>query len=252
MILQFCITLSASVAPARAAGSVEILSHVGYVDSEGNYRVVGEVQNFGPRTVNFIQVTATFYDSQNSVVDSRFDLTMLNVLLVDRKSPFEIALLDVAESSRVSHYSLNVTFLETSSIPMKLAILSDSSHLETDGSMHIVGNLKNLGDQTLVNAKGVATYYDQSSHVVAASIESYDPEVTGEIGPNQTVPFELILSKERAQYAATYALAAESNQYSMIPEFPVNIMLALLILSTLLGILANRSKTKRTHAQGIT
>jgi len=250
ILLQFCTALSASVTPASAAGTVEILSSVGYVDSEGNYRVVGEVQNFGTRTVNFIQVTATFYDSQNSVVDSRFDLTMLNVLLVDRKSPFEIALLDVAESSRVNNYSLSVTYLETSFMPMKLQILSDSSHLDFDGNMVIVANLKNLGDEKLVNAKVVATYYDASSHVVAAALMGFDPEITGEIDANQTVQFEIVLDKSRAQYVQSYALAVESNQYAMIPEFSTSIILILpLILFLVVSIGRMTMNLRRNSAR---
>jgi hypothetical protein len=230
MFLQFSATLSSLCSPVRAAGSVEVLSHTGYLDSSGNYRVVGEVQNVGSQAVNFVQVTATFYDSHSIVIDSRFDLTMLYVILVGRKSPFEIALLDVADSARVSHYSLSVTYLETTKIPMKLEITSYSNYTDAEGNMHVVGNLKNLGDETLVNAKVVATYYDASSVVVAVALIGFDPELTGDINPSQTVPFEIILDKARAQYVQTYALIAESNQYAMIPEFPTGIMQLILMI----------------------
>jgi len=241
MFLQFSATLSSLCSPVRAAGSVEVLSHTGYLDSSGNYRVVGEVQNVGSQAVNFVQVSATFYDSHHVVIDSRFDLTMLYVILVGRKSPFEIALLDIAESARVSHYSLSVTYLETNEIPMKLEILSHSKYTDAEGNMHIVGNLRNNGDEKLVNAKVVATYYDVSWHVVAAALIGFDPELTGDINPNQIVPFEIILDKARAQYVQTYALAAESNQYAMIPEFPTAIMYLILVVSYLL-LLSTRTR----------
>lgn len=231
LLLQFSAALSTCATQVEAAGSVEILSNTGYLDSSGNYNVVGEVQNVGSQAVNFIQVTATFYDSHDTVVDSRFDLTMLYVLLNGRKSPFEIALLDVAESSRVSRYSLAVTYLETSPLPMKLEILSHTNQTDAEGNMHIVGNLRNNGDEKLVNAKVVATYYDVSWHVVAAALIGFDPELTGDINPNQIVPFEIILDKARAQYVQTCALAAESNQYAMIPEFPTAIMYLILMVS---------------------
>jgi hypothetical protein len=223
--------LSTSFSPVGAAGGVEVVSHTGYLDPSGNYRVVGEVQNVGSQAVNFVQVTATFYDSHNIVIDSRFDLTMLYVILVGRKSPFEIALLDVAESARVFRYSLSVTYLETNEIPMKLEIPSYSNYTDAEGNMHIVGNLRNNGDETLVNAKVVATYYDASSRVVAAALIGFDPELTGDINPNQTEPFEIILDKTRAQYVQTYALTAESNQYAMIPEFPTGIVQLILMIS---------------------
>jgi hypothetical protein len=114
---------------------------------------------------------------------------------------------------------------------MKLEILSHSKYTDAEGNMHIVGDLKNLGDEKLVNAKVVATYYDASWHVVAAALIGFDPELTGDINPNQTVPFEIILDKTRAQYVQTYALAAESNQYAMIPEFPTAIMYLILVVS---------------------
>ena len=230
MFLQFSATLSSLCSPVRAAGSVEVLSHTGYLDSSGNYRVVGEVQNVGSQAVNFVQVSATFYDSQNIVIDSRFDLTMLYVILVGRKSPFEIALLDVAESARVSHYSLSVTYLETNEIPMKLEILSHSKYTDAEGNMHIIGILKNFGDEKLVNAKVVATYYDALSHVVAAASVGFDPELTGDIDPYQTAEFEIVLDKSRAQYVHTYVLAAESNQYAMIPEVPTILMFLIISL----------------------
>jgi len=231
--------------PARAEGSVEILSSTGYLDASGNYRVVGEVQNVGSQAVNFVQISATFYDSHNDVIDSRFDLTMLYVILDGRKSPFEIALLDVAESARVSHYSLNVTYLETTKLPMKLEILSHTNHIDAEGNMHITGTLKNNGDKILVNAKVVATYYDESSVVVATALIDYDPELTGEINPNQTVPFEIILDKERTPYVETYVLSAESNEYAIIPEFPKGIIP--LILAVSLVAIAIQSHMRKTH-----
>jgi hypothetical protein len=172
---------------------------------------------------------------------------MLNVLLVERKSPFEIALLDVAESTRVSHYSLSVTCLETSSIPMKLEILSRSNYTDTDGRLYITGELRNLGDERLVNAKVVATYYDISSHVAAAAYVNFDPEE--HIDPNQTFLFEIRLDKERTQFVATYALEAQSNQYVMIMEFPGHLLIALLTAFSSLLLMCNRTKGKKRFQQ---
>jgi hypothetical protein len=114
---------------------------------------------------------------------------------------------------------------------MKLEIPSYSNYTDAEGNMHIVGNFKNLGDEKLINAKVVATYYDASSRVVAVALIGFDPELTGDINPNQTVPFEIILDKPRVQYVQTYALTAESNQYAMIPEFPTGIVQLILMIS---------------------
>jgi hypothetical protein len=247
VFLLFSTALSAFVSEVGAVGTVNIVSHTGYLDSLGNYHVVGEVQNVGNQAVTFVQVSAKFYDTYNVAIDSRFDLTMLNVLLVGRKSPFEIALLDVAESAKVIWYSLSVTYLETSPIPLKLEISAQSSYIDGDGIMHITGNLKNLGNEKLVNAKVVATYYDASSHVIAAALTSFDPELTGEIYPGQTTFFEIKLSKERSQYVATYALTAESNQYATIPELQTHLMFPLLALSSFVFLICRHTRSHRNN-----
>lgn len=226
----------------HAAGNVVILTNTGYLDFSGNYYVVGEVENSGESAVNFVQVTATYYNSANSVIATRFDLTMLYVIMPERKSPFEIALLDVSQSAQVHHYSLSVTFLETSPLPIGIEITSASSHVDTSGRMHLTGELKNIGTETLVNTKVVATFYNETSIVIAAAMSNIDPEITGEINPNQTGPFEIILDAERTQHVSTYILTAESNQYSVIPEFHTLTQLLIILISSTIIILTTRKK----------
>jgi hypothetical protein len=227
----FVLTLSGLLVPVRAADDVEIISHTGYIDSEGNYRVVGEVSNIGNQAVTFVQVTATFYDSNNNFVASRFDLTVLKVILEGRKSPFELALLDVADSARVFNYSLSVTYLESDGLPKNLEILSYFNYTDSEGDMHINGTLKNNGDKTLVDPKVVATFYDKSATVVATSLTSFYGEGDIHVNPNQSVPFEIILGQERTPYVDTFVLTAESNEYALIPEFPVNSVFVILCIS---------------------
>jgi hypothetical protein len=131
---------------------------------------------------------------------------------------------------------------------MELTIFSDSKYLDNDGNMHINGSLENLGNVKLVNAKIVATYYDASSNVVAEGSINFDPELTGEINPGQTVSFEVVLGSERAQYVATYALAAESNQYASITEFPLGFLPSCLFLSlTATVIIMKRMSARHAH-----
>lgn len=243
-------TVSALFSVAKASDTIDILPSSGYLDSSGNYHIVGEVQNTGNKAVNFIKVTATFYDSYGLVIDSRFDMTTLYTVLTGRKSPFEISLLDQTESAAVDHYTLSVTYLETDDIPLKLAIPRNLNYTNTKGELHIIGDLKNLGDETLVNAKIVATYYGASSRVVAVASTGFDPEITGDITPNRTVQFEIVLDKSRAQYVETYVLAAESNQYAMISEFPTAFLLScMLSFLTITMLICRRLKMPHVPAR---
>jgi len=225
-----------------AAGDGRVVSHSGYRDSDGNYHVVGEVENFGDVAVNYVRVTATFYDSSNFVIDSRFDLTMIYVILSGRKAPFDVALLDVAESALVDHYELSVTFLEASPLPMGLEIVSQSSSVDAMDQMHVTGELRNGGSLNLTNGKVVATFYGQASKVVAAAYTFLDPELIGEITPNQTVPFEIALSAERTGHVSTFALTAESSQYAAIPEYAPLTLVALFSIGSGIAFFALRRR----------
>jgi hypothetical protein len=211
------LALSNVVILVKASGNVVFVSHTGYVDSEGNYRVVGEVENVGSQAVDFVQVTATFLDSNSAVIDTRFDLTMLNVILVGRKSPFEIDLLNVAESARVHNYTLSVTFQTTDTLPLGLRIPTYNSTIDAQGRLHVTGQIENIGNEKAINTRAVATFYDSEGKVVAASSSFLDPELLGDLNPNVTQPFEIVLSQDRTTYVNTYVLTAECNQYEALP-----------------------------------
>lgn len=246
IILMVLTGLLMSLSSAHAAGTVKILSSTGYLDSSGYYQIVGEVQNTGSQTVNFVQVTAKYYDTYNILIDSRFDLTLLYAIPAGRKAPFQLALLDVQESAQVTDYSLTLTYQETADLPLELEILQSLNYTDPSGNLHIIGDLKNLGNETLINAKVVATYYGASSHVVAAALMGFDPESTGDFNPGQTMQFEIILDESRVQYVQTYVLVAESNQYVMVPEFPTNIILFILMI-LLFAVSTSKLKMKRAR-----
>jgi hypothetical protein len=90
-----------SIQRAYAVDQVNILTHCGWIDSLGYYHVVGEVQNAGSGAEDFVQVTATFYDSSNTVIAVEYTYTTLSVILPGRKSPFEIILTDTTQSAKV-------------------------------------------------------------------------------------------------------------------------------------------------------
>jgi hypothetical protein len=131
--------------PVQAAADIQILSHTGYLDPSNYYHVVGEVENTGSQAVNSVVVRVTFYDSNNAIIANRFDSTMLNIILAGRKSPFDIALLNATQSALVYHYSINLTYNPTLSVPIGLEILDNSSHIDDAGGLHVTGDIKNIG-----------------------------------------------------------------------------------------------------------
>jgi hypothetical protein len=56
----------------------------------GYYKVVGEVENNGDRTVDFVKLVATFYDDSNEVIGTSFTYTDLDTIAPGDTSPFEL------------------------------------------------------------------------------------------------------------------------------------------------------------------
>jgi len=230
--LIFFVFFTHLILPVVSSGDVEVLSHTGYIDSLGCYHVVGEILNIGDQAINFVYVNVTFYDSHGNVIDTRFDLTMLFVIMPGQKSPFDVAFLDAEQSSRVHEYSLEIKFSKTSPLPQGLEILSYDSYMDEGGRLHITGEIKNIADKRAHNVEVIATFYDSNGKVVAAISHDVDPEMP-RLDPNETKSFEIILESDRARYTATYELTAESNEYTIIPELPIWALIIIILLTTL-------------------
>lgn len=87
---------------------VTILSHSSYI-SHDYYYIVGEVQNVGDKTIEFVKIVATFYNGQGIVVGKSFTYTEIDEIAPGQKSPFELTSYPrKASEISVDHYSLQV------------------------------------------------------------------------------------------------------------------------------------------------
>ena len=138
MLSVICLPVTVNAAP-----QIEILpSHTSYIDSIGYFNVVGEVHNVGDQAANYVGVTATFYNVSDEVVATRFNYIALAVLLPDSKSPFRVEFINVAQSTLVDHYSLEVEFTPTDSIPKQLQITSHNSSFDVGFSLFEILDLR--------------------------------------------------------------------------------------------------------------
>lgn len=222
--------------PIASAQSIEILSHSGFVDAIGYYHIAGEIQNIGSNNLQFVEITATFYNESHVVIGTSFTYTSLEVVLQGRKSPFEIILVYPDQAAKVDHYSLTVSSysLHSGSKPLNLQILSNSSYIDVINYHHIVGEIKNLGSTATTFVEISATYYNSTGHVIATAFTYANPDT---INAEATSPFEIILvNTERTSLVSKYDLTAESIQFAIIPEFSSWLIL-LILLPTLTGLL---------------
>jgi hypothetical protein len=94
--------------------------------------------------------------------------------------------------------------------------------------MHIVGEIKNIGDETATYVQVIATCYDATGNVVEEGFTFSDPN---DLQAGQTAPFEILIIGENTELVNSYELTADSVQYAEIPEF--NLVLLVLAFSGL-------------------
>jgi len=109
ILLQPTLTFTMSV---RADPSVVIVSHTGFIAFNEFFVITGEVENVGTTPLRHVTLTATFRDLNNEVIDTIEEKVSLEVLLVGRKSPFNIILLDKTKSAQVDTYDLTIKSYE--------------------------------------------------------------------------------------------------------------------------------------------
>jgi hypothetical protein len=86
------------------------LSHNAREDG-GYLHVVGEVENGLSRSIDFVKVTGTFYDANNSVIGTDFTFTDPNTLEVGETAPFDLTLFtDAVNPGEVASYKIRVSW----------------------------------------------------------------------------------------------------------------------------------------------
>ena len=216
IVIVFLLSIICLPTIVQAAPQIEIVtSHTSFIDSIGYFNIVGEVHNVGDQAANYVEISATLYNSGNEVISTLSNYAASAVLLPDRKSPFRIEFVDITQSALVDHYSLNVEFIPTDSIPEQLEITSHNSSIVA-GTFEILGEIENTGDSTATYVTVFVTCYDESGNVIQVGGAYTNPV---DIGVNQKGPFRIWVDYENTDLINSYILTVESENYAMIPEF---------------------------------
>jgi len=225
------------------AGQVVIYdNHLSYVDRYGLLRVVGEVENAGNISVESVIITANFYDSQGTIVETSHTFAMLSILPPRTKTPFKITVTTSSPDliSRINRYTLNATFQESKTELMKtLLLLSNDSHTDGFGLLHITGEVQNNGTLMSSYTEVISTCYGEDGKVVAAnsvltSPHRLDPgqkaifDIT--VTDENIVPYEIvIIGKNQSANISRYEIMAVSKEAILVPEFSSTVAIMLVI-----------------------
>jgi hypothetical protein len=190
-------------------------NHTGYLDNTTipvTYHVVGEVGNVGTVTLELINVTASFYAQDNSLIGSSSSYAFLDILLPSRKAPFEVVWVGVA-ASQIYNYSLSLEFGEyMGERPITLQILQNTVHTDEAGFLKVNGTMRNLGTSNATAVRVIASFYDSQGRVLGIA-RGYTLPST--IMPDHAESFEIELPRKVGSFS-DYSITAESTEYEAI------------------------------------
>jgi hypothetical protein len=152
---------------------LSLMSHHSYVDTLGDFQVVGEVRNDLGVTVEAVKVWVTFYDWLDEPILERVEEALMPVIPPGERAPFRTSL---SPAGDVAAYSLRVTgyATERSPTPGPLVMASQADRDEA-GFYHVTGQVVNSTEQAIVGARVVVTLYDRWGQVVNAGTAYVSP-----------------------------------------------------------------------------
>ena len=225
-----------------AYGEVSIQNDQKYVDSDGLLHIVGEIENNTSTPLNQIKISAILVDNNGNEVKNIVGETVSNIIMPEMKGAFDILIKNV-NSESIGDYKLNLDYKMAEPKNQVIEISSTTLTKDAYNNTVITGILENKGDITANMIRVVATLYDRDGNVVTVS-ESYTKPDFLRAGDNSNFIIP-IHEKSQSIHAVDYSISAESDEYVVVPEFPLGTGL-LLIVSVSSYILFSKNPEKVT------
>jgi len=223
-----------------AYADVVIQNDQKYIDNDGLLHIIGEIENNLKVPLNQIQISATLIDENDANIDEIANSTISNIIMPEMKGAFDILIQDV-NGEEIKDYKLNLQYKIAQ--PKNQVIEISSSMLTKDNHNNtvITGILENRGDNTANMIKVIATLYDRDGNVATVSQIYTKPDFLRAGDSNSfIIPFH---EKSQSIHAVDYSIIAESDEYAMVPEFPLGSGL-LLVVSVSTYVLFSRNPKK--------
>ena len=211
-----------------------------YIGDDGSLHIVGEIENNSNLPLNQIMITAKLLDESGFQIGQVNGAPINNVVMPGMNGAFDI-IITGPDSQITSGYNLEIDYKITEPKNQVIEIISSDLKQDNQGNLVITGTLENKGEITANMINVVATMYDRNGNVVTISSVQMQPDFLRSGDTN----FFIIPIHEKSQsiHAVDYILTAESDEYTVVPEFPLGSG-ALLIASVSSYIIISRNPEK--------
>ena len=201
-----------------------------YIDGDNLLHIVGEIVNYTDKPISQIEISATTFSSTNSKITTVNSNTPSHTIMPGMKTGFDI-LFSEKDPSIVSYYELNFNYKIASAKNQVIEITSSEISRDSLDNLAIVGSVTNQGEITANMINVVATLYDRDGNVITVSKTQTQPDF---LKPGDENFFLVpIFDKKQASNVVDYTITAESDEYTVVPEFPLGsgILLAVSVSS---------------------
>ena len=201
-----------------------------YIDDDNLLHIVGEIVNYTDKPISQIEISATTFSSTDSKITTINSNTPSHTIMPGMKAGFDI-LFSEKDPSLVSYYELNFNYKIASAKNQVIEITSSEISRDSLDNLAIVGTVTNQGEITANMINVVATLYDRDGNVITVSKTQTQPDFLKPGDENfLLVP---IFDKKQASNVVDYTITAESDEYTVVPEFPLGsgILLAVSVSS---------------------
>ena len=223
-----------------AFGDVFIQNDQQYIGNDGSLHIVGEIENNSNVPLNQIKITANLLDENGFQIAQVNGNPINNVVMPGMNGVFDI-IITGSDSRNVVDYDLEFDYKIAEPKNQVIHITSSEIKQNAQGNLIISGTLENRGEVTANMINVIATLYDRDGTVVAISSVEIQPDF---LRAGDTNFFIIpIYEKSQSINVVDYTLSAESDEYTVVPEFPLGSG-ALLIASVSSYIILSRNPEK--------
>ena len=189
-----------------------------YIDDNNLLHIVGEIVNYTDKPISQIEISATTFSSTNSKITTINSNTPSHTIMPGMKTGFDI-LFSEKDPNVVSYYELNFNYKIASAKNQVIEITSSEISRDSLDNLAIVGTITNQGEITANMINVVATLYDRDGNVVTVSKTQTQPDF---LKPGDENFFLVpVFDKKQASIVVDYTISAESDEYTVVPEFPL-------------------------------
>lgn len=195
----------------EGAPSLRIVGTFGYLNADGHYVVIGELENNGDVPLRFVEVLVLFFDETGEQVQQLSVSSAVTVIHPRQVSPFIVSLQDTQTASQVRSYDVSITNITPGSYKEeKLTVIFH--RLERSGDNIIVsGRIVNDGSSVSSSTRATVVLYNAVGEPVRYASTFTDPR---DILPFGSALFSVTIRAANLQNIGGYAISSESGRYA--------------------------------------